>query len=147
MSDHSTQDPNRTRFNELRVLLDSFDAIYKELSLVAHVRVSRISGDDWGARMEIADLCSAGMPRLQRTPSSISSCWEVLDYEQHRFCSRYPGVWRLYFEPGIIQEVRVIFANAEPAQNPEYTCAFANQALALYDRKKMDQKISALRRV
>lgn len=67
MSNYGIRDSNRARFDELRVLLNGFEAIYKELSLIAHARVSRIGGDDWGARMEIADLCSAGMPRLQRT--------------------------------------------------------------------------------
>jgi hypothetical protein len=127
---------DRGRFEPLRPALEGAEAVYKEGSTHALVRLTNIVADDWGvkAKMEmIADLAS---DRPLRSGWDISAVWSIFIFSERQWYARYVS-WHIYLDKDLVRAVKAKELDAIPVPIRRIQL---DRLIAELDRRQSEQR-------
>jgi hypothetical protein len=82
--------------------------IFKEKLLIRHVKVTEVSVDDWGARLDLEVLETPGFKSELFSKLNVSSSWDIIGVSDRSIGASYVS-WLLIIRPDLVERI-LLFA-------------------------------------
>jgi hypothetical protein len=117
---------DRGRFEPLRQVLEGAEAVYKEGSIYALVRLTNIEADDWGVKAKVEAIADLASDRPLGSGWDISAVWSILSFSAREWYARYVS-WHIYLDKELVRAVKAKELDAIPRPAPAHSARLADR--------------------